>query len=121
MKAILIGILSAEKIRERILAMAAGTVQRLANEPKIWFTSIQSLADTLCDERRAMRREVLQAMTPTTLSALAELVGREPADVPVAIQSIQKGYGIVPVECLQDEIQLVALTTEVDLVTQEAA
>ncbi|MBV8635353.1 MAG: transcriptional regulator [Burkholderiaceae bacterium] len=121
MKAILIGILSAEKIRERILGMAAGKVQRLANEPKIWFTSIQSLADTLDDERRAMRREVLQAMKPTSFSALAELVGREPADLPMAIQSIQKGYGIVPMKCVESEIQLVALTTEFDLAAQEIA
>ena len=39
MKAIVIGILPQERIRERMLAIAKGEYKPKPGEPKIWFTS----------------------------------------------------------------------------------
>ena len=41
MKTIVVGIMSQEKIRERILAIARGDYKPKATEPKIWFTSMR--------------------------------------------------------------------------------
>lgn len=53
MKKIAIGIMSQEKIRERMLAIAKGDYKPKPGEPKIWFTSMKSLAEVLSDENRA--------------------------------------------------------------------
>ena len=54
MKPIFIGILSQEKIRQRVLAIARGSYKPKPNEPKVWFTSMKSLAEVLSDENRAL-------------------------------------------------------------------
>jgi len=48
-KTVKIGIMSQEKIRERTLAIAQGKYKPKPDEPKIWFTSIRSLAEVLSD------------------------------------------------------------------------
>ena len=49
MKSIKIGIMPQEKIRERMLAIARGEYHPSPEEPKIWFTSMKSLAEVLSD------------------------------------------------------------------------
>ena len=115
MKAILIGILPAEKIRERILAIARGSCKPMTNEPKVWFRSMESLTDTLGDESRALRRELIQKMQPASLAALAQIAGREPGDLSRTTKTVSD-YEIVELKLESDEIQLVAVTTEFDLV-----
>ena len=44
MKAIVIGILPQEGIRARVIAIARGEYKPKPSEPKIWFTSMRSLA-----------------------------------------------------------------------------
>ena len=44
MKAIVVGILPQDRIRERMLAIARGEYKPKTTEPKIWFTSMRSLA-----------------------------------------------------------------------------
>ena len=50
MKVIKIGIASQEEIRKRILAIARGDLKAKSSDPKIWFTSMRSLAQVLSDE-----------------------------------------------------------------------
>ncbi len=45
MKKLVIGIASQQAIRARALAIARGDHQPRSNEPKIWFTSMRSLAE----------------------------------------------------------------------------
>ena len=47
MKTIKIGIMSQQEIRERTLAIVQGKYKPKSDEPKIWFTSIPSLAEVL--------------------------------------------------------------------------
>jgi len=54
MKIIKIGIASQKDIRDRILAIAKGDLKPKAGDPKIWFTSMRSLAQVLSDENRAL-------------------------------------------------------------------
>ena len=51
-KIVKIGIASQEKIRERVLAIAKGELKPKASDPKIWFTSIESLTKTLNKESK---------------------------------------------------------------------
>ena len=54
MKAIVIGIMPQESIRQRVLAIARGEYKPKPSDPKIWFTSMRSLAEVLSDENRGL-------------------------------------------------------------------
>jgi predicted transcriptional regulator len=47
MKIVKIGIASQEEIRERVLAIAKGELKPKKSDPKIWFTSLESLTQTM--------------------------------------------------------------------------
>ncbi len=47
MRIIKIGIASQEEIRERMLAIAKGELKPKKSDPKIWFTSLESLTKIL--------------------------------------------------------------------------
>jgi predicted transcriptional regulator len=57
MKRLVIGIASQEAIRARARAIARGERTPAADEPKVWFTSMRSLADAResTDDRREDR------------------------------------------------------------------
>jgi predicted transcriptional regulator len=61
MKAIVIGIMSQQKIRERVLSIARGEYKPKPLEPKIWFTSMRSLAEILSDENRSLLKVIAEA------------------------------------------------------------
>jgi predicted transcriptional regulator len=54
MKKVIFGIATQEAIRDRALAIARGERKPTAGEPKIWFTSMRSLAEVLSDDNRAL-------------------------------------------------------------------
>jgi predicted transcriptional regulator len=47
MKIVKIGIASQEEIRERVLAIAKSELKPKKSDPKIWFTSLESLTQTM--------------------------------------------------------------------------
>ena len=76
MKAIRIGIMPQEKIRERTLAIARGVMKPQPSDPKIWFTSMRSLAEVLSNDNRALLR-VIHVQQPHSISSLATVRGNQ--------------------------------------------
>jgi len=76
MTAIVIGVMPQEKIRERVLAIVRGAYKPKSGEPKIWFTSMKSLAEVLSDDNRALLQAITE-VNPESISALAEATGRK--------------------------------------------
>lgn len=64
MKTITIGIMPQERIRERVLSIARGEYEPKPSEPKIWLTSIRSLAEVLSDENCALLKAIQEANLP---------------------------------------------------------
>ena len=93
MKTIVIGIMPQEKIRERVLAIAGGDYKPKASEPKIWFTSMRSLAEVLSDDNRALLR-VIQEAKPQSISSLADITGRKPGNLSRTLKTMSN-YGFV--------------------------
>ena len=106
MKAIVIGILPQEKIRQRILAVARGEYKPKPTEPKIWFTSMRSLAEVLSDENRALLK-VIKDTKPTSISALAETTGRKPGNLSRTLKTMSN-YGIVEMKRERNQVRPVA-------------
>ena len=93
MKTIVIGILPQEKIRERMLAIARGKYKPKASEPKIWFTSMRSMAEVLSDDNRALLK-VIQEAKPQSISSLATITGRKPGNLSRTLKTMSN-YGFV--------------------------
>lgn len=93
MKAVNIGIMPEEKIRERMLAIAKGEYKPAPDEPKVWFTSMKSLAEVLSDENRALLKTIRETQ-PESLTGLAELTGRKPGNLSRTLKTMSR-YGFV--------------------------
>jgi predicted transcriptional regulator len=92
-KKMIIGIASQQDIRARALAIARGDHRPRTGEPKIWFTSMRSLAEVLSDDNRALLR-VIREHKPESLSRLAELTGRAPSNLSRTLKTMEH-YGLV--------------------------
>lgn len=110
MKAIKIGIMPQDKIRQRVLAIARGDYTPKAGEPKVWFTSMKSLAEVLSDDNRALLR-VIAETAPASISALAQATGRAPGNLSRTLKTMAN-YGIVELRRENHVVRPVAKATE---------
>ncbi len=63
MKAIVVGILPQDRIRERMLAIACGEYKLKATDPKIWFTSMHSLTAAVGEDKLPLLKIVQPTQT----------------------------------------------------------
>ena len=99
-----------EQIRERVLAIARGEYQPKAGEPKVWFTSMKSLAEVLSDDNRALLK-VMTETRPESISALARATGRAPGNLSRTLKTMSR-YGIVDLKRERNHVRPVARATE---------
>ena len=114
MKAIVVGIMPQEKIRARMLAIARGECKPKPGEPKVWFTSMKSLAEVLSDENRALLK-VITETKPESISALAETTGRKPGNLSRTLKTMSN-YGIVEMRREKRRVRPIAKATEFRIV-----
>ena len=65
-----IGIASYEQMKARTMAIARGELLPGPEEPKVWFTSMNSLAKVLSEDNRTLLRQIA-ATRPASLDELA--------------------------------------------------
>ncbi|MCG2586273.1 transcriptional regulator [Massilia sp. TS11] len=109
-KTITIGIMSQEAIRARVLAIARGDYRPQPKEPKIWFTSMKSLAEVLSDENRRLLHIIMQTK-PESISALAEQTGRKPSNLSRTLKTMSN-YGIIELRRERNLVRPIAKATE---------
>ncbi len=114
MKAIVIGIMPQEQIRARILAIARGDYKPKPGEPKVWFTSMKSLAEVLSDENRALLK-VISESQPESITALAAVTGRKPGNLSRTLRTMSN-YGIVEMRREHRHVRPIAKATEFRIV-----
>lgn len=110
MKAVKIGIMPQEQIRARVLAIARGEVKARAGEPKIWFTSMKSLAEVLSDDNRALLK-VIRDTKPESVTSLAAATGRTPGNLSRTLKTMSN-YGIVEMRREKKLVRPIAKATE---------
>ena len=93
MKTLVIGVMSQEKIRARALAIAKGEYKPEPGEPKIWFTSMRSVAEVLSDSNRALL-QVIRETEPHSLADLAQTTGRQASNLSRTLKTMER-YGLV--------------------------
>jgi predicted transcriptional regulator len=114
MKPIIVGILPQDRIRERMMAIARGEYKPRATEPKVWFTSMRSLAEVLSDENRALLK-VIQNIKPPSISTLAEMTGRKPGNLSRTLKTMSN-YGFVEMKRENRHVRPIAKATEFRIV-----
>ena len=114
MKTIVVGIMPQEKIRERVLAIARGDYKPKATEPKIWFTSMRSLAEVLSDDNRALLK-VIQEAKPQSISSLADITGRKPGNLSRTLKTMSN-YGFVEMKRENKHVRPIVKVTDFRIV-----
>ena len=114
MKAIVIGVMPQEAIRARALAIARGDYKPKPTEPKIWFTSMRSLAEVLSYENRALLKVIREAK-PQSISSLAEITGRKTSNLSRTLKTMSN-YGFVEMRREKNHVRPVAVATEFRIV-----
>ncbi len=88
-----IGIISREEYKKRTIAIARGDYKPKRNEPKIWFESLQSLAQVLSGDNRELLR-IIKEQEPASLKELELLSGRKSGNLSRTLKTMSR-YGIV--------------------------
>ena len=91
-----VGISSYADMKARTLAVARGEYEPRPDQPKVWFTSIESFAKVLSDRNRALLNLIVEE-EPTSLTELARLSGRAKSNLSRTLHTLER-YGVVHLE-----------------------
>jgi predicted transcriptional regulator len=109
MKTIVIGVMSQAQIRARTIAIAKGAYKPKPGEPKIWFTSMKSVAEVLSDQNRALLK-VIRETQPDSLASLAQTTGRQPGNLSRTLKTMSR-YGLVDLQRESKQVRPVVKAT----------
>ncbi len=90
---ITVGIASHDELRERALEIARGERWRRPEEPKIWFTSLDSLAKVLSEPNRRLLR-IIDERHHSSLAELEALTGRKASNLSRTLKTMSQ-YGLI--------------------------
>ncbi len=93
MKTLTIGIAPYKKIKEMTLAVARGKLKIARNDPKVWFSSIESLAQVLSTKNKVLL-EIIAKKEPKNIKELAIISGRQKSNLSRTLKTLQQ-YGLV--------------------------
>jgi predicted transcriptional regulator len=92
-KTMKIGIMSYEDYKKRTIAIAKGEYKPAKGEPKIWFDSIESMAQVLSSKNRELLK-IIRESNPKSLAELSSVSGRQVSNLSRTLRNMEK-YGIV--------------------------
>ena len=96
MRTLKIGIAGYDRMKARTLAIARGDYSPATDEPKVWFTSIDSLAKVLSEHNRHLLGLISQE-APGSLTELAAMAGRSKSNLSRTLKTMAQ-YGLVELQ-----------------------
>ncbi|MBW2228288.1 MAG: transcriptional regulator [Deltaproteobacteria bacterium] len=109
-KVLKIGVLSRENYKKRTIAIARGEYKPKKGEPKVWFESINSMAQVLSSENQKLLK-VINENKPTSLKELEVVTGRKSSNLSRTLKTMSR-YGIVDLVKQNKSIKPVVKATE---------
>ena len=88
-----VGIISREDYRKRTIAIARGDYKPKKNEPKVWFESLNSMAQVLSNDNRRLLKLIIEH-EPRSLAELEKLTIRKKSNLSRTLKTLER-YGIV--------------------------
>ena len=95
MKTLKVGISTYAEMKARTLAVAHGEY-RVADEPRVWFTSTESFTKLLSAGNRELLR-IISESAPVSIEELAQLTGRAKSNLSRTLKTMA-GYGLIRLE-----------------------
>lgn len=92
-KVMKVGIMPRQDYMKRTLAIANGDYKPREDEPKIWFESIQSLAQVLSTDNQKLLQTIIQH-EPRSITQLESLTRRNKSNLSRTLKTMER-YGIV--------------------------
>ena len=112
-KILKIGILSREDYKKRTIAIARGEYKPKKDEPKVWFESINSMAQVLSSENQKLLK-VISEKKPTSLKELENATGRKSSNLSRTLKTMSR-YGIVDLVKQDKSIKPVVKATDFEV------
>ncbi len=91
-----IGIMPKKAYIQRTIAVAKGQYKPKPDEPKIWFESMQSMAQVLSNENQELLR-IIENEQPESLTELEALSHRKKSNLSRTLKLLER-YGVVKLE-----------------------
>lgn len=96
MRSVNIGIISPQKYVQRTMDIVAGRYKPSNDEPKIWFSSMKSCYEILCEENINLLK-IIELQKPKTLKELTAMSGRAQSNLSRTLKKLEK-YKLVEVK-----------------------
>jgi predicted transcriptional regulator len=109
-KAMRVGIMSREQYKARTLAIARGQYRPKRGEPKVWFESLQSMAQVLSAENQELLRIIVERK-PESIQELEVATGRRSSNLSRTLKTLAR-YGIVELSKEERTVKPVVKATE---------
>lgn len=88
-----IGIISKDEYKNRTIAIANGKYVPQRGEPKIWFESLQAMAQILSNENQQLLKIII-SQKPKSIKELEFITGRKSSNLSRTLKTMER-YGIV--------------------------
>ncbi len=95
-KVLKVGILSREEYKKRTIAIAKNQYKPKRGEPKIWFESVQSMAQVLSTGNQKLLKAIVE-QEPNSLKELEKITGKKSSNLSRTLKLLAR-YGIVDLE-----------------------
>jgi len=95
-KVLRVGIAPRDVIMRYMKDIVAGRRKRSADDPEIWFSSVESFAKVLSERNRALLALIAEKH-PSSIDALAGLSGRAKSNLSRTLRTMER-YGLVRLE-----------------------
>ncbi len=105
-----IGIISKEEYKQRTIAIAKGQYKPKRGEPKVWFESIQSMAQVLSNENQHLLQKILDT-NPDSIKELEETTGRKSSNLSRTLNTMSR-YGIIELRKIAKSIKPIVKATD---------
>ena len=92
-KVMRVGIMSRKEYMKRTIAIAKGEYVPKKNEPKIWFESLQAMAQVLSSENQLLLR-IINEQKPKSIKELESMTGRKSSNLSRTLKKMES-CGIV--------------------------
>jgi predicted transcriptional regulator len=96
-----VGIMPWKKYKARVEAIARGTHNPSNGEPKIWFQSLETMAQVLSTKNRELLA-LIRKSRPESLAKLAEISGRAVPNLSRTLRTMER-YGLVQLDETPDK------------------
>ncbi|MCD9496702.1 MULTISPECIES: MarR family transcriptional regulator [Photobacterium] len=113
-----IGVMSEEMLRKRTIAIVKGEYKPASDEPKVWFTSLNAVAQLFCDENQRLL-QIIDEYRPETITELAELTGRQKTNLSETLKKLAT-KGFVRLEKQGKAVRPIAIFTSCEIIVENA-